>query len=267
LSAPPIENLFLRQIEPTDNVRRLDLLTEECFPLKNFLRRDAKKFHQANVARTYVLVDDSSPAKIWAYITLIASEIKISGSSVCLVDDCTRANGMSELPAVKIARLAVDHRLEGNGLGEYLINFSISIAQTEIMPKIGCRFIIVDAKQSAVKYYEKRGFTLLDTEDNKKGRTSFIIYRHAEAAINGVSDSEDRFPSHLYNPTLPQLISLGSRPEHRQGKCDQPKLEIIDPIGTQRDEEKGRKNKFVEHRFKSLLTASIPSTQLAEFSI
>lgn len=34
-------------------------------------------------------------------------------------------------------------------------------------PNVGCRFIVVDSKQPAVKFYERLGFTLLDTAANK----------------------------------------------------------------------------------------------------
>ena len=36
------------------------------------------------------------------------------------------------------------------------------------MPHVGCRFLTVDSKQQSIKFYEKRGFRLLDTEHNKQ---------------------------------------------------------------------------------------------------
>ena len=36
----------------------------------------------------------------------------------------------------------------------------------ELVPRVGCRFIIADAKQEAIEVYNKIGFSLLDTEKN-----------------------------------------------------------------------------------------------------
>ena len=52
-------------------------------------------------------------------------------------------------------------------LGSVLIDFALGIAKNEIAEWVGCRFIIVDAKAKSVAFYEKVGFTLLDTPDNK----------------------------------------------------------------------------------------------------
>ena len=74
---------------------------------------------------------------------------------------------LNSLPAIKIARLAVDSRFRSNAIGENLISHALSIAIEQIAPAVGCRFMITDAKQQAVDFYLKQGFILLDTEDNK----------------------------------------------------------------------------------------------------
>jgi len=91
------------------------------------------------------------------------------------LEDCEEACVYSELPAVKLARLAVDRRVRDNGYGEAMINFAISLSKDVIMPSIGCRFLVVDSKKNSVKYYEKKGFTLLDTVENKK-KDSPVLY-------------------------------------------------------------------------------------------
>ena len=157
--------LIIREIEPSDNVTGLSLGDKKFIPLKTFLKRDAKPFHKANIAKTYCLVEpDQSPSRIWGYITLLCSEIKI--------ENCQRPNDCANMrydsyPAVKIARLAIDKEVKGNDLGTSLVDFSVSLVQDEIMPKIGCRFLVVDSKKDALEFYQKVGFTMLDTENNK----------------------------------------------------------------------------------------------------
>jgi GNAT superfamily N-acetyltransferase len=79
-------------------------------------------------------------------------------------------------PAVKIARLAVDHRLRKKGIGAALVDFSLGVIKTQICPGVGCRFVVVDSKKTAVKFYaDDCGFTLLDTEENR-GLESPILF-------------------------------------------------------------------------------------------
>lgn len=157
--------IIIREIAPGDNVTGLSLGDQEYVALKIFLKKDAKRFHKSNIAKTYCLVERSqNPSRVWGYITLLCSEIKI--------EDCQRPEdcvGMryDSYPAVKIARLAVDNELKGNGLGTNLVDFSVSLVQKIIMPKVGCRFLVVDSKKEAVKFYLQAGFTLLNTETNK----------------------------------------------------------------------------------------------------
>lgn len=140
---------------------------EAFAPLKKFARKDALKYENANLARTYV-VRDEGQKRIAAFITLVCSEV---ASKVTLL------NGENEppfpyqhYPAVKIARLMVDERYRGEnsrGFGTMLVDFTLGIARTEICPAIGCRFVVVDSKKESVKFYEKCGFTAVDTDTNR----------------------------------------------------------------------------------------------------
>ena len=104
--------------------------------------------------------------KVLAYITLTCSEVDLKGCYA--LEDCAYANQYDSLPAVKIARLAVDSRYHGHGLGAVLVSLATAIAIDEIAPVIGCRFVVTDAKRGAVGFYHKQGFTLLDTSENIK---------------------------------------------------------------------------------------------------
>ncbi len=81
--------------------------------------------------------------------------------------DCHYANNYEFLPAVKIARLAVDSRYRGSGIGSTLVAYAIALIQDNIAENVGCRFIVTDAKSEAVSFYEKHGFVLLDSEGNQ----------------------------------------------------------------------------------------------------
>lgn len=65
------------------------------------------------------------------------------------------------------ARLAVDQRYRGTGLGLKLVDFSLGLARDTIASAVGCRFVVLDAKQQSVHFYEKIGFRMINTETNR----------------------------------------------------------------------------------------------------
>jgi len=168
LSVP--DELLFREIEPGDGVTGFSLGEDAHQPLKIFLRKCAHGFHKNNIAKTYVLVEprEGMSAKVWGYITLVCSEITIEdGYSF---EECVEANRYQTFPAVKIARLAVDCRLNRQGCGTSMVDWAISLTKKVIAPKVGCRFLIVDSKRDAVSFYETVGFTILDTDRNRKSK-------------------------------------------------------------------------------------------------
>ena len=135
----------------------------EFAPLKIFLQRHAKKYHERNLARTYGAFEGD---RIAAYVTLVCGEIVLEGDAD-LLDEPDLAYRYKSYPAVKIARLLVDTRYRNGNVGAALVHLSLGIAKDKISPAVGCRFVTVDAKRDSVGFYAKQGFTLLDTQGNR----------------------------------------------------------------------------------------------------
>lgn len=152
-------DFLIREIGPDDNVSGLSFGTAEFEPLKRFLRKDAKRFHAGNVAKTYVALEPPNK-RVIAYITLICSQVHTRPPDIdgYLHNDC---------PAVKIARLAVSGAIQKSGLGRALVQLALAKTKDHIMPHVGCRFLMVDAKKPSVDFYSKVGFTMLDTTENR----------------------------------------------------------------------------------------------------
>lgn len=180
MAAP--QELILREIASGDRVNSLSLGDSDNTPLKTFLRKRSKDFHRANIAKTYVLVPEADASRVWGYMTLICSEIKIGNSH--RVDDCEAANVYNDFPAVKVARLAVDTQIQGRGYGEGLVQFAISVARQSVMPLVGCRFLITEAKPGAIGFYERMGFTLLDTKKNRKSPLPMLFLDLNKLAVD-----------------------------------------------------------------------------------
>lgn len=149
---------------------------KEFQPLKSFLQQDALAFQKGFIGRTYVAVNDSIrkdkcipssqfPYTVLGYITLTCSEIDFDGYGL---SDCRRAGRYQFLPAVKIARLAVDAKIRAAGIGSILFQQAIVIAADYILPYVGCRFLITEAKRESIDFYHRKGMRLLDTEENHR---------------------------------------------------------------------------------------------------
>jgi GNAT superfamily N-acetyltransferase len=160
--------LIIRHIEAGDRFTGLSLGHQDFAPLKAYLKKEAQKHHEQSLAKTYGVYQEDDDLRVRAYITLVAGEVAIDDGDAQLVP----ANGFTfnykHYPAVKIARLAVDTGLRNQNVGRTLVDLAIGITKDSICPAIGCRFVVVDAKQKSVGFYEKCGFTAIDTDANLK---------------------------------------------------------------------------------------------------
>jgi len=157
----------IRQIEPGDKLTGLSLGSEEFAPLKTFLQRHAKSYQEKSLARTYAIFDKGKSNKVVGYVTLVCGEVVLQDDDVSPLCNDNVDYKYLHYPAVKIARLAIDRRYQGFDLGSNLVDLALGVAKWTVCPAVGCRFVVVDSKKSAVGFYLKAGFTMLDTEANR----------------------------------------------------------------------------------------------------
>lgn len=165
-------DLDIRLIEPEDQLKGLSLGDAAFTPLKIFLERHALEYEKQSLARTYAAFQ-VEPRKVLGYITLVCGEVVTNDGDACLIAGVDYR--YKHYPAVKIARLAVDHSVQRIGLGKHLVDLALGIAKREVSPSVGCRFVMVDSKKNSVKFYERCGFTMLDTPPNK-ARNEPVMY-------------------------------------------------------------------------------------------
>ena len=65
------------------------------------------------------------------------------------------------VPVLRLARLGVDERAQGHGVGSALTRHVLELALTQ-RDAIGCLGVVVDAKPASVAFYAKLGFVDLD---------------------------------------------------------------------------------------------------------
>jgi GNAT superfamily N-acetyltransferase len=153
----------IRSIQEDDLVKKFEI-DRVNDALRAFLKKAALQFHSSNIAKTYVAVDadGDGPKRVRSYISILLSEIR---KDYARADDCPEA-ARYNFPAIKIARLATERDYEGRGLASSLIDFIAGLAKAQIMPHAGCRFLILDANREKIDFYQRRGFVLVDNDEN-----------------------------------------------------------------------------------------------------
>ena len=103
---------------------------------------------------TYVAVEGRS---ILGFATVAAAHVEIEGVPLAVRRKVPRY----PLPVLRLARLAVDHSAQGQGLGLQLLRFVLRLA-LKMADDYGCVGVIVDAKPDAEAFYAKYGFVPVD---------------------------------------------------------------------------------------------------------
>ena len=124
--------------------------------LNTYLRRYARQNHERNIARTFVAVDETD--RVLGYYSLASASIEFAS----LPADLAKRVPRYPVPAVRIARLAVDRSMHGKGLGAALLANAlrrILTASSEVAVKV----VLVDAKnERAADFYRHYGFRELN---------------------------------------------------------------------------------------------------------
>ena len=120
--------------------------------LNRYLQKHAFQAQQGEGARTYVTF--SKDGIIAGYFTLAYGSVEHEKAP----ERVTKGLARHPIPVMLLARLAVDRRFKGQGLGKELMRDAMlrTLSAAEIA---GLRAIVVDAKDSAAKvFYERYGF-------------------------------------------------------------------------------------------------------------
>lgn len=168
------EKIIIKKLDSAnlDQVSRFRMQREDDKPLEIFIRRHAKKSAAANLTQTYVAKVEGDN-KVIAYVSIMCAEVKLE--KAYKIEDKDGADRYDYQPAVRISRLATQPDFQGRRIGAQLVEMAIGIVLNSIVPNAGCRFIILDAKSKSIPFYQKRGFRLLDTDENRKNDTPLMF--------------------------------------------------------------------------------------------
>jgi GNAT superfamily N-acetyltransferase len=128
-------------------------------PLDDSLRMRASQYEKRNLGRTYVAVRPGEK-RVYGYCTLASGSVSFQN----LPDDAARKLPPHPVPAILLARLAVDESVQGQGLGYALLVYALKRC-LDMAAILGVYAVEVDAiDQQAEMFYRKHGFIpLLDS--------------------------------------------------------------------------------------------------------
>jgi GNAT superfamily N-acetyltransferase len=165
----------IRRLEEPDELEGFDCGDE---PLNNYLKQHALTNQEnSSIGVTYVAVEESTPRIVLGYFTLATSSIPRAR----LPKKHVRGLPPYDLPLVLLARLAVDKRFSGKGLGHALISEAFKIT-LRVSDEVGCRCIITDAYRDKVEWYARYGFVPIEGAAENGPQKMFFDVRTLKAA-------------------------------------------------------------------------------------
>lgn len=125
--------------------------------LNDFLKTKAAKHQAQRVSRSFVLTDDAEPQRILGYYSLSNCQIAREDLS----EQEAKTLPRHPVPAVMLARLAVEQSQQGKRYGQWLLMDAIKRCAL-VGQQSGVYALLVDAKNNAAKrFYERFSFVAI----------------------------------------------------------------------------------------------------------
>ena len=132
--------------------------------LVDYLRRFAFRHSEKDLlSRTFLALDEvDGKQRVCGYFSL--ATVSVERASVVSIPELDRLPRFP-IPGVLLAQLAVDRRVQGQGLGRFL--FDEALGKTLTLASVGpvaFRLFVADAiSEEAAGFYERRGFERLSS--------------------------------------------------------------------------------------------------------
>jgi GNAT superfamily N-acetyltransferase len=150
----------VRRLEPDDGRRKFRSGNIDLD--RFFLRYAGQNQFRHHIGTTYVAVDEHG--EIVGFATIAAAEL----TTARLSERERKRLPAYPVPVLRLARLAVDQRVKGQGVAQVLLNAVFALAH-KMAADMGCVGVVVDAKPEAVGFYRKLGFIALDATAGQLG--------------------------------------------------------------------------------------------------
>jgi len=149
----------VRRLEPRDD--RSGFRSGNIDLDRYFQRYAGQNQFRHHIGTTYIAVQED---RIVGFVTVSSGEMVAEK----LAKSLRSRLPAYPLPILRIARLAVDARFQGYGIGKLLLRAMLTLA-LEMRDRHGCIGVVVDAKPDAVAFYSSLGFTPIDLTSGALG--------------------------------------------------------------------------------------------------
>lgn len=121
--------------------------------MNDFLLRYARQSHEQNASKTFCAIDDAIPNKILGFYTITPSAVSHDDGPAAM----TKGLARHEIGGFKLARIATDIAVAGQGLGGGLLSAAI-LRCLRLADAGGGILLIIDAKnERAARWYAGYG--------------------------------------------------------------------------------------------------------------
>lgn len=121
--------------------------------MNDFLRRYARQSHEQNVSKTFCAIDIASPNRVLGFYTVAPSAV----AHADVPGSMTKGLARHEVSGFKLARIATDITVAGQGLGGQLLA-AVALRCLRIASEAGGVLLIIDAKgERAAQWYISYG--------------------------------------------------------------------------------------------------------------
>jgi GNAT superfamily N-acetyltransferase len=168
--------VIIRRLQESDQTGNFDCGDA---PLNNYLNKYAwVNQEKSSIGVTYAAVEEAAPRRVLGYFTIAMSSIPREAFPQKYV----RGLPNYGLPLVLLARLAVDLRFAGKGIGHALMSEAFRIS-LRVSGEVGCRCVITDAYRDRMSWYARYGFIPIEGAAAEGPQRMFLDIRTIRKAL------------------------------------------------------------------------------------
>ncbi len=125
--------------------------------LNEYLAKFARQNHESGGAKTFLAVSPESPIHVLGYYSVCPASLDYARTP----ETIRQGLGRYEVPVFRLGRLAVNKKIQGQGLGGQLF-ISAGMRCLRVAAQVGGVALLIDAKNArAATWYESYGATPL----------------------------------------------------------------------------------------------------------
>ncbi len=145
--------------------------------IDEFIQKQALSFQEQRLGITYLFHHGADLVRFETLCMGYIDKHKIASQD-------RFAQHVNSYPALLIGQLGVFNGQQSGGVGTYICDFCFDRA-IKLSQRVGCRFLVVDTLESAVKFYAKYGFTLAPKQEKEKQKLMFLDITKRQPTAGG----------------------------------------------------------------------------------